>query len=1077
MDILAVSFLALIVSFLLGKGVIPAVQKAKLKGAFPELTKVGAIAALGFVRKFTLILSITYAALWCVNGCYGLYLGMVVDDGDGGYALWHATSAVAERIDTVKSWQWFWTLIVLLVVFLVVIFRNGKRQALSAYETVKEQRANGSNPEMPPDEEMTQLREWMDTVVAERTRLYAIPDGSLDAEDRQRKEEAIARLDTMLEMGQALMAEQDLRRRIIPEMEARGSEKKTPRFAGLLTALGSRGMLNVLETTGSFLSKAGLVLLSLSFVMTDNGRIAGAVTEQARGISYLIIQREKQKVDEVWAMAMTAHAATGQEQSWTDEDEEVLDAISQEFERAQAGHQDFDPDGSADDPAAVFRLRASAVRGNILRDFAPESGTPRADSYTVTDQGEFKPKGGDAADDAARSFAEKQKASSTARKPASDAGVRFKEDLRAKAKANRGMWSDLRTKFSASSFRMPVQPKEVFNMIVNDAVSKATGEFFDAGFDGLGDPTFEREIAKKSASGFTNKFTQEYVKTKGDAFVNELLSTPDYDQGVRNFSTTTTASDKVVSSTIAKADLPTLAQVQERLQEFPATMDHHAISRAQAAESESALRKLAGSAGRETSTMADASMNYRYLFPGQPGMEATEATARLTGELGEASTHPGGGVGGFGGGGHSPSHRAATRARSYKMLRGFRRIGGVLIGIEPDNSGKAKIDLREISWSINDGQVVISLYDANGKAIPAGTYDADIVNQAIAYVADGRLVTVTMVSAKPVPFLKILVHPALVDTKLGCEAIGTDRLVDKHAAQRPDVADLLQRYQYQDFLYRYTVLKSVARLSDDAEVKASVDAMEDQIQENWSEIVRLLGDGSIFRDPQRSHIAARPSLYSTPVIGIVSDALDCDGMYGRFAMKLSMSRLEEEDIQNALNVATELWSGVREEKYTIDPRLDFLRAGSSSGVAPLQFIEQIAFIPSDEDEEAEIEPWEFPELKRDGRLTALVLQGVNTSANDTEALRRLRSFTLAQRLFRAALSGDLGYSFPVEKLRKLALDTHAFVKEVETPTWNGFLTTTQIQSEAELEQETKDAYIRLIDAEGLDQAKNKVPCN
>ncbi len=77
------------------------------------------------------------------------------------------------------------------------------------------------------------------------------------------------------------------------------------------------------------------------------------------------------------------------------------------------------------------------------------------------------------------------------------------------------------------------------------------------------------------------------------------------------------------------------------------------------------------------------------------------------------------------------------RAASFSMLQGFSRVGGVLIGREPENPSK-RLDLRGLDWTANGRQVTLHLRDGNGKDTELGPYDKSLVHQALAYAADGR---------------------------------------------------------------------------------------------------------------------------------------------------------------------------------------------------------------------------------------------------------------------------------------------------------------------------------------------------
>lgn len=118
--------------------------------------------------------------------------------------------------------------------------------------------------------------------------------------------------------------------------------------------------------------------------------------------------------------------------------------------------------------------------------------------------------------------------------------------------------------------------------------------------------------------------------------------------------------------------------------------------------------------------------------------------------------------------------KAATRARSYERLRGFSRIGGVLIGREPANA-EIGLEIDHFSWNRSGGQIELVVgKDSNRQSL--GQFHPAIVQLALAYAADGRPTTVTMVTTGVVPDFRILLHPALEDTGLGCRAIRLDQL-------------------------------------------------------------------------------------------------------------------------------------------------------------------------------------------------------------------------------------------------------------------------------------------------------------
>jgi hypothetical protein len=171
-----------------------------------------------------------------------------------------------------------------------------------------------------------------------------------------------------------------------------------------------------------------------------------------------------------------------------------------------------------------------------------------------------------------------------------------------------------------------------------------------------------------------------------------------------------------------------------------------------------------------------------------------------TGSVASGGPRPSGGSGGGGvarGGTPSRSIRVAqsglsgrfVNARSFGALRGFSRVGGVLIGRAPTSGAADRFDLVDIRWeaeSATSGRLV--LVAPEGKTYRSGLVRRSVAYSALLYAADGRPLAVTMVTAKPLPELKILLHPTLVDSPMGARVIDLDRFVDMYTGD-----DILRR--------------------------------------------------------------------------------------------------------------------------------------------------------------------------------------------------------------------------------------------------------------------------------------------
>jgi hypothetical protein len=126
---------------------------------------------------------------------------------------------------------------------------------------------------------------------------------------------------------------------------------------------------------------------------------------------------------------------------------------------------------------------------------------------------------------------------------------------------------------------------------------------------------------------------------------------------------------------------------------------------------------------------------------------------------------------------------------------------------------------------------------------------------------------------------------------------------------------------------------------------------------------------------------------------------------------------------------TAVVSQIFEQPYDLDPNLDFLhRSSANDQLWPLQFTVQMTI-----NDQEHVTVSEF-EGNQKAQSTKAVLVSIEDHG-ETPILRRLQDFTILQRLFRVALSGQLGEDFPVEKLGELARATKQPAASCPTPRW------------------------------------------
>ena len=296
---------------------------------------------------------------------------------------------------------------------------------------------------------------------------------------------------------------------------------------------------------------------------------------------------------------------------------------------------------------------------------------------------------------------------------------------------------------------------------------------------------------------------------------------------------------------------------------------------------------------------AEMALVYDDLFPGQSGRPPTELargmqrwgdnaarTARTVSRPAAVLANPM----------TQPSPRMAIRARSFVRLRGFARVGGVLIGREPLEQGST-IDIWDIRWEDTTDPDMIRLMlvpalSDDGVARPrSALVQREVVYHALLYAADGRPTTVTMITIDDMVgvALKILLHPTLIDSPLGHDLIALDRFVDIYTADAGEIPgsaaarrlDWNQRVRDQGALYQWawtvrasTLAEHAPDLVDDFTRQHAAAILDNARIEAWAE--RAAARAGL-RDPAESILVAKPQFFDNELVGWILDALDSSG--------------------------------------------------------------------------------------------------------------------------------------------------------------------------------------------------------
>lgn len=396
----------------------------------------------------------------------------------------------------------------------------------------------------------------------------------------------------------------------------------------------------------------------------------------------------------------------------------------------------------------------------------------------------------------------------------------------------------------------------------------------------------------------------------------------------------------------------------------------------------------------------------------------------------------------------------APRSRDYARLHHSPNVGGVLVG-RPPKAGPA-LWAKRLEWRPKNGSVEFHLLESDGARRRLGRYDPAIVHSALGYAADGRVTAVTILPSPPLVDLRILVHPALVGTHLGCSAIGLDLLAGEAGRRNPELRELRraavsevfgQQQAYERaWAIRLRLLSTVSpterhynglksTLRDDLERRAENTLRSTDLKSMWP----IKSDFGFLK--------SRPDLYDER---LVDDLLSC-GSAERVSeldrcLQASASG-ERYGSDWSASWATPFFemtevSGVRERRWSVDRGFGFMTSDRLLG--PFRFIVQVVFSrwnqESHSDWEIVAEPpsHEFPAVE--DALRKEIVSWRDGKHADGEGVRRILAdmaeFTHLQRLFRALLDGQLIVGeMDLESLAEHAAGVGEPVGRAETPAW------------------------------------------
>lgn len=876
-------------------------------------------------------------------------------------------------------------------------------------EQIFEQLKSGSAQPLPDTADMADLRSKLTTIEAQITELKQAAGSEQDQQRKVALDRQLGERRQLMDTGIIALLRMDIDRRRAPPKPV-GDFVPAPgnRWERIQDIVFSRGMLGMMGGASRLVFAVAMFLMVPSLLAVNTVAVGVDLRQIEIRLSAIEMKLEGKAAQQQFAQAAAAGPTPAAEPQIGDE--QALNELARLYDQGIALHY-VRVAHLADQHVSNARL--SATRERILSS---------ALSQRPADHAALASLDGAAHSPADRLYLELAQP----QPPLSPEAARFREELRREVMQKQpDLWRKMKSRVEglAHSFTTPLDRGMLRGMMVARVASAGldVGHVLPPELSSIG-------------SGIEGSVAEDAYRIRSRKFLAGVMSAPTGDATVKAIDDgwvpppTEIERDRAVARRVPEANA-----LEQRLAaeppRFPAFADAHAV------EASRLTNALMADSPRSAERFSDALATFEDFFPGHVGAE--RATAR--GLLLEAhNIKPA-----------VPSNVLARMAGNFRLLRGFSRIGGVLIGQDAMNGDKP-LDFVDVSWKTVPEGIALTFRRSDGIAIDLEPSPASLVAQALTYAADGRPVTATMTRATPLKDLKILAHPTLVDTGMGCRAIEIDRFVDTFLSEDPrgeevkkNVTATLWEIDLYNFAQRAFSIGYIEHFRVTEQVIKVKRALAEEF--DWLRgIVKLdqIDVGAMF-DPQRSPLTTKKEFFEPNVVRGLSVCLAVgDATVDTIGQcMIDSGKKFSRDLPGIFDEATEFipWSGVREREWSLDPDLAFAKSGlADDRLYPFEFVEQLAalgpanFAP-DEDAYVDPKPFTFPAYQQ--LISEVVIRGVDGDSAAREILADMRHFTLLERVFRAALAGQLGAKFPVERLAVLADATKAAVKETHTPRW------------------------------------------
>jgi len=1032
------------------------------------------LAVLGVLRSILLIATLTSVVIVVVMFFLGLLGGA-------------SPKAVLSSIETIKEWRdmltgfgpiWGVIAIIMLVLALAIYARRSAKLRLQGafkrifdgeYQRLEKLYEQNQLEPLPLTKEIQEIQAQL----AERLQLLEeldripLPEGANADQIRQE-------LTKQTSFLQGLLKAQEIQRRMNVKLTDEDVElpKAATKLEKLQTFFMSRGLVTNLSRVSRLVYVSSLVLLVPSLMGVYSGKVGPALDKRVVELHNLRITLESEQVEQQLQNAKNQLGEPKNELS--DDDKSVIEEAAQTFEAAIA-ESHLSSISSTISSTARFSMRSTLVRDRILSRNVRRAGSVLEKVPSGSQAANLRP--------LEQEVVRVSEIAFEADKPPTQLYKNLRADLEDAARRSPRFVDHLKAELK--SFQRVASRGDLTHALAKHVAGVM--------IDGTGQGELGRIIQGASQTRNPSAI-QSLHETQSRRFVLELVHGKSVGQALNTVTTSVEMAEVQPIMRTVMNEVP-INQINNTFREYPpsvsAASEPHVNLNKAAAEIEK-LRNLAPNPQSvRTMQYTEALTNFDDWFPSQFGADSRTPSSDLRNRWasgGGSSTSPGSSPGfgspsGSSGGssarsGTSHSSRSGslstsnlaasrssfTRSRSFFRLRGFSRVGGVLIGIDSVKTTTPTLNFNDLKWELQDGKIKLILINSDGQTFRSIPHRLATAYYALNYAADGRPLAVTMIKAPPMIELKILLHPVLIDNPMGYRIIELDRFVDKYTGEDPGRDSATNAVYAQNALYQlawanraFAALKPMMASQYDTPqeildlaryLKSIINSSEIRLQAQAA-----LRQPKALKDPIRSPLTAKSEFYDEPLVDLIIACAEQTTDLDEFEMKIKQAAENvfdggETQLKRWLTdpPTFDIWSGVREKEFDLHPKNFMMLEGAESSL-PFDFMLQVAFTSSpqflpygrdetDDESYSDTKPWEFPAVKK--QIHQKVLTRAQNDYRDRVILADAAEFTYLQRFFRLAFQGHFGANFPVEKLAELSevLEINTPQQKMRTLRWN-----------------------------------------